>query len=129
MGLQKLGRLDAVANWRLKRDLMLLLDHIGKLQMADQFTLTPALLVNLSGRLRAVYELWREEHDLRVIYKRAGSYRYRRDLLKFGVDISIRQPLKSIECYPLGALSPAGSDRANPWLGDRNSSIFRTSQS
>lgn len=67
--------------------------HIESLDMAEQFSLTPAILEELPGRLVAVYKLWKDGEDLRGMYPKA-FYRYRAEFMKHGIDIAIRQPSK-----------------------------------
>jgi len=101
MQLEKLGRLDVASHWHAELPMKLLFEHIETLQMAEQFTLTPALLEGLPGRLIAVYKLWYEGEDLRTMYSRATFYRYRAELLKHGIDINVRQPPKAENVIPL----------------------------
>jgi II/X family phage/plasmid replication protein len=68
--------------------------HNESLNMAEQFSLTPAILGKLPGRLVAVYKLWKDGEDLRGMYPKATFYRYRAEFMKHGIDIAIRQASK-----------------------------------
>jgi II/X family phage/plasmid replication protein len=119
MQLQALGRLDIASQWTPDLPLRLLFEHIGKLQMADQFSLTPALLDGLPGRLVAVYKLWHDGEDLRTMYSRATFYRYRKELLKHGIDINVRQPAKTENVIPLiRVLRPEAIAQVPDWAID-----------
>ena len=63
--------------------------YIESLDMAEQFSLTPAILGDLPARLIAVYKLWKDGEDLRGMYPKATFYRYRREFLNHGIDIAI----------------------------------------
>lgn len=100
MQLHKL-ELHTASRWTSELPLKLLLEHIETLQMAEQFSLSPALIEGLPARLIAVYKLWADGEDLRAIYPRASFYRYRRELLKHGIDVNVRQPAKAQNVIPL----------------------------
>jgi II/X family phage/plasmid replication protein len=69
--------------------------------MAEQFSLTPAILDDLPARLIAVYKLWKDGEDPRGMYPKATFYRYRREFLSHGIDIAIRQPSTPDNVIPL----------------------------
>jgi II/X family phage/plasmid replication protein len=93
--------LDKAANWYPCMPISLLLTYIESLDMAEQFSLTPAILEALPARLVAVYKLWKDGEDLRAMYPKATFYRYRSELLKHGIDIVVRQPSKPDNVIPL----------------------------
>lgn len=71
---------------------------LGGLNMSEQHTLSAENLDGLPPRLIPVYHLWKDGHDLKKIYlcktRNAPSttfLRYRRELLKHGIDIAIKQ--------------------------------------
>lgn len=97
----KENQLDKASNWTDSTPVNLLMAHIESLDMAEQFSLTPATLEELPGRLVAVYKLWRDGEDLRGMYPKATFYRYRSELMKHGIDIAIRQPSKPENVIPL----------------------------
>jgi len=70
-----------------------ILNGIAKgIQMSDQRALPTTAIQDLPVRLVAVYHLWQEGHDIRAMYPSRTFYRYRRQLLPYGIDIAIRQP-------------------------------------
>lgn len=93
--------LSAASSWTVTTPLDMLMAYIESLDMAEQFSLTPAILEGLPGRLIAVYKLWKDGEDLRGMYPKATFYRYRAELLKHGVDIAVRQPSKPDNVIPL----------------------------
>lgn len=64
-------------------------DYLGRLSMPVQMKLRPAVLDSLPGRLRACYSLWESGTDPRHAYAARTYYRYRRELLEHGIDISV----------------------------------------
>ena len=68
---------------------------MGGLQIAEAFMLDVSTLDELPGRLHVVYQSWKDGHDLRGMLARPTFYRYRSQLLKHGIDISIRQERKA----------------------------------
>lgn len=84
------------------------------LQIAETTMLDAQALDGLPPRFVAVYQLWRDGHDLRGIYPRNTFYRHRTALLKHGIDIAVKQertgtdltnvvPLRTVlHAYPVG---------------------------
>lgn len=60
--------------------------------MSNLKALPTTAIQSLPTRLLAVYHLWQEGHDLRAMYPKNTFYRYRRQLLPYGVDIAVLQP-------------------------------------
>jgi II/X family phage/plasmid replication protein len=109
-------RLDRASNWDDETPLRALYDHIKKVQMADQFSLTPDSLEGLAPRLRLVYEAWKGGRDIRQLLPLRTFYRYRKELLAHGVDIGIRQPAQSDNVIPLvRALRPQAIAQVPEW--------------
>ena len=106
-------------SWHESLSLKLLLSRIESLNMADQFSLTPDIVGELPGRLIAVYKLWKDGEDLRGIFPRATFYRYRKELLKHGIDIAVRQPHDNDNVIPLvRALRPEAIAQVPDWAID-----------
>ena len=89
-------QLSVAAQWDESTPFKLLIQYIERLNMSDQFSITPVNLEGLPARLIAVYTLWKEGVDLRAMFPKASFYRYRSDLLKQGIDIAIRQTSKPV---------------------------------
>ena len=108
--------LSRAAAWANIDALTLLQDSIGKLDMADQFSLSPAALEGLPPRLILVYEAWRAGKDLRQFFPARTFYRYRKELLTRGIDINIRQPAHDENVVSLiRALRPEALARVPDW--------------
>jgi II/X family phage/plasmid replication protein len=66
---------------------MLFREAMGKLTVPDNIELAPTTLEGLSPRLRLAYSAWLRGDDLRATLPRMTFYRYRKELLKVGVDL------------------------------------------
>jgi II/X family phage/plasmid replication protein len=111
--------LNLASKWTEETPLDMLITYIEGLDMAEQFSLTPAVLEGLPGRLMAVYFLWQEGKDLRAMYPKATFYRYRSELLKHGIDVAIRQPSKPDNIIPLvRVLRPEAVAQIPKWAVD-----------
>jgi II/X family phage/plasmid replication protein len=112
----KEANLNLAANWTESIVIERLINHIETLDMAEQFSLTLAILDGLPSRLIAVYKLWKEGEDLRGLYPKATFYRYRAELLKHGIDINVRQPAKPENVIPLvRVLRPEAISQIPEW--------------
>lgn len=65
--------------------------YLQQLQIAEATMIDTTNLQGLPGRLKAAYQLWKDGHDLRETYPRPTFYRYRKELLAHGIDISVKQ--------------------------------------
>ena len=79
---------------------MLLIEAIGKLEMSNNFSLSDDTLALLKPRLRLAYKAWLHGDDLRQDLPKMTYYRYRKELLEFGIDISnvqdVDKPLDNV---------------------------------
>jgi II/X family phage/plasmid replication protein len=64
---------------------------LQNLNIADANMLDTTVIDGLPTRLKGVYQLWLDGYDLRTMYPKNTFYRYRRALMGYGVDISIKQ--------------------------------------
>jgi II/X family phage/plasmid replication protein len=95
---------------------------LATLELPDMIELPGETLDGLAPRLQLVYQAWKRGDDLRAVVPRRSFYRYRRELLNLGVDISIPQPkdrssnvvplVSIIEARPVGVPSWAIGTRA-----------------
>ena len=101
--------LDRAVNWCDTTASKLYAESLAKLEIPDMTELTGDALEALPPRLRLVHESWKAGHDLRVTLPRRTFYRYRGELLKYGIDIGVPQPKEAsnvvrlrtiIECTP-----------------------------
>jgi II/X family phage/plasmid replication protein len=90
MGLKR-RRLDWVASWADNTATELHASFMRGLEVAEATILDAHDLEGLPRRLRAVYQLWRDGHDLRELYPKNTFYRHRRALLAHGIDVAIKQ--------------------------------------
>ena len=63
-------------------------ERIGRLEMPEKLRLTKTEFMELPPRLIGVVKAWEAGTDLRAHYPKSSFYRYRRDLRKYGIDIS-----------------------------------------
>lgn len=95
-------RLNHGSNWTASTGSELLLSCIqDDLQISDNMPLTDDLLDTLPTRLKGVYSLWLAGNDLRSMYPKNTFYRYRKQLLPYGLDISIIQDNQRSNVVPL----------------------------
>lgn len=98
--LARLG-LDLAGNWDDTIAQVLHRDLLSKLEFSEAVTIQPTVLEDLPGALRGAYALWQEGHDLRKVYAPRTFYRYRSQLLAYGIDISIQQQGRPDNVVPL----------------------------
>lgn len=100
MHLKRLG-IDTVEAWGDNTASEVHHSHLEKLQISDTTMLDSDKLEGLPSRLQAAYQLWKDGHDLRVMFPRPTFYRYRSQLLAHGVDISVKQDRETNNIVPL----------------------------
>ena len=59
------------------------------------------VLNSLPPKLRMVYQSWLNGDDLKVILPRPTFYRYRKQMLAYGLDISTKSPKEKTNIIPL----------------------------
>lgn len=64
---------------------------LQNLQISDATMIDSDIFEGLPTRYKAVYQLWKDGHDLRTMFPRNTFYRHRRAMLGYGVDIAIKQ--------------------------------------
>lgn len=72
-----------------------------KLEISEAAMLRPDQIDGLRPRLALAYQSWRAGHDLRQLLPRKTFYRYRKELLAFGVDIALQRPRVESNVIPL----------------------------
>ena len=101
MFLQK-TRLSVASNWTKDTGKELLLSCIrDDLQISDNMALKDDVTQSLPSKLKLVYSAWSHGTDIRTIYSKAQFYKYRKQLLAYGIDISIVQAEKRANVIPL----------------------------
>lgn len=86
--------LRVAANWASVDAPALVAERIKQMKMPEKMKLTKSTIKGLPGRLQLAYEAWLDGKDVRAMVSRATFFRYRNELLKHGIDISIPQPVK-----------------------------------
>lgn len=71
-------------------------EYREKLVMADQIELDFDLIHSLTGAVRNTYSSWLLGLDCRSIMSKPTFYRHRKELLKYGIDISIAKPKSNV---------------------------------
>ena len=100
-------------NWTPDIATMLLNEQfIQKLQLSENMSLDQSKLNTLPTGLKPVYALWEQGQDLRQIYSKAQFYKRRKQLLEYGIDISILKDkeeqsnvvpmIRYLEAVPMG---------------------------
>lgn len=74
---------------------------VGKLSLNDATMIADETLEQLPRALRAAYLCWQGGADMQALYSRRTFYRYRAQLLKHGVDISVKQGPDRTNVVPL----------------------------
>lgn len=87
--------LDTLANWQPETGATLHREFIGKMTVPDNIELPPERLEGLTPRLQLAYAAWLRGDDLRVTLPRRTFYRYRSELMKFGIDILTLRPAEA----------------------------------
>lgn len=93
--------LHRASKWSQNTPLEIHQEFLRGLEMTDNYTIPDSDLPNLPARLQAAYIAWREGHDLRAIYPKVTFYRYRKELLAYGIDIAIKQARDFSNVVPL----------------------------
>ena len=92
---------DFAANWTEETPRKLFNEFLNKIELSDQFKLTPTILAALKPRLMMVYNNWIVGHDLRAILPKNTFYRYRREMMEHGIDISVSRKGEHIKPVPI----------------------------
>lgn len=91
-----------VSKWTQDTGKELLLSCIkDDLKISDNMTLPDDVLKSIPARLKGFYALWATGQDLRQSMSRSSFYRYRSQLLEYGIDISLIQAEQRNNVIPL----------------------------
>jgi len=91
-----------VSKWTQDTGKELLLSCIkDDLQISDNMTLPDDVLKALPARLKGYYALWATGEDLRQSMSKSSFYRYRSQLLEYGIDITVVQAQERNNVIPL----------------------------
>ena len=107
------------SNWDIDTAEQLLLEYISKLEMSDVYMLKDDVLDSLPPRLRLTYQAWLNGDDLKSVLPRPTFYRYRKQILEYGIDISTKSPKKN-NVIPLIRVLEAKPVGIPDWAYERN---------
>ena len=93
--------LHIASHWDIDTAEELLLEYISKLEMSDVYMLKDDVLDSLPPRLRLTYQAWLNGDDLKSVLPRPTFYRYRKQILQYGIDISSKSPKEKTNVIPL----------------------------
>ena len=116
--LKRLG-LDWAANWTDSTPSVLLSEYLQGLQLPDNMPLSDEVLNTLPLRLKGVYAMWAAGHDLRAQMSSSAFYRWRRQMLAYGVDLLIVQNPEKSNVVPMVRLLEARPAEIPQWAYDR----------
>ena len=106
--------------WRENTATMLLYEFINTLELSDKFMLEDAVLNTLPIRLRLVYQAWLNHDDLKHIMSSSAFYRWRKQLLAYGIDIATASPKEKNNVIPLMRVLEAEPVGIPSWAYERN---------
>ena len=112
--------LNLVSNWDIDTPTELLLECISKLELSDVYMLQDDVLDTLPPRLRLTYQAWLNGDDLKTVLSRPTFYRYRKQILQYGVDISSKSPKEKNNVIPLIRVLEAKPVGIPDWAYERN---------
>lgn len=76
--------------------------YLSRLTLSEVSMLDADVIEGLPPRLQAIYQAWRDGHDVRAMFKSVRTfYRYRAKLLPLGVDLAVKQPREESNVVPL----------------------------
>ena len=112
--------LNLVSNWDIDTPTELLLECISKLELSDVYMLDESVLDTLPPRLRMTYNAWLNGEDLKSIYTQRTFYRVRKEMEKYGIDISTKSPKEKSNVIPLIRVLEAQPVGIPDWAYERN---------
>ena len=112
--------LHIASNWDIDTAEELLLEYISKLEMSDVYMLKDDVLDSLPPRLRLTYQAWLNGDDLKSVLPRPTFYRYRKQILEYGIDISTKSPKEKNNVIPLIRVLEAQPVGIPDWAYERN---------
>jgi II/X family phage/plasmid replication protein len=111
--------LHVASNWDIDTAEELLLEYISKLEMSDVFMLDESVLDTLPPRLRLTYQAWLNGDDLKSVFTHRTFYRVRKQMEKYGIDISTKSPKEKNNVIPLIRVLEAKPVGIPDWAYDK----------
>lgn len=88
--------LNIACNWLPETAKMLLCSTVlDNLEITDNMTIQDEILTQLPPRMRLLYQSWRNGDDLRSMFSKSSFYRFRAQMLPYGIDIAMIQETDS----------------------------------
>lgn len=88
--------LNIACNWLPETSKMLLCSTVlDNLEITDNMTIQDEILTQLPPRMRLLYQSWRNGDDLRSMFSKSSFYRFRAQMLPYGIDIAMIQETDS----------------------------------
>lgn len=112
--------LHVASNWDIDTAEELLLEYISKLEMSDVFMLDESVLDTLPPRLRLTYQAWLNGDDLKSVFTHRTFYRVRKEMEKYGIDISTKSPKEKTNVIPLIRVLEAKPVGIPDWAYEKN---------
>ena len=112
--------LHIASNWDIDTAEELLLEYISKLEMSDVYMLDQSVLDTLPPRLRLTYQAWLNGDDLKSVFTHRTFYRVRKEMEKYGIDISTKSPKEKNNVIPLIRVLEAKPVGIPDWAYERN---------
>jgi II/X family phage/plasmid replication protein len=112
--------LHVASNWDIDTAEELLLEYISKLEMSDVYMLDQSVLDTLPPRLRLTYQAWLNGDDLKSVFTHRTFYRVRKEMEKYGIDISTKSPKEKNNVIPLIRVLEAKPVGIPDWAYERN---------
>lgn len=95
--------------------------YLRKLEMNEQIALSTEEQLKLPRGLQSTYLHWKDGQDLRAILSKNTFYKHRRELLKYGLDITIRpEKNSSSNVIPLIRILEAKPAQVPHWAFEQN---------
>lgn len=93
---------------------------LDNLELSENMTLQNDVINSLPPKLRLVYDSWLLGRDLRATFPKNTYYRYRRQLLEYGIDIAIVQTGNRSNVVPLVRYLEAQPAQIPHWAYEKN---------
>lgn len=94
-------------------------EYMNKVILTESFRLKDDVAFNLPSRLQSTYTLWRDGNDVQSILSKSAFYRHRKELLEYGVDISIACKTKESNVVPLIRVLEAKPAQIPTWAYEK----------
>ena len=116
----KRRQLHVASNWDIDTAEELLLEYVSKLEMSEVYMLDQSVLDTLPPRLRLTYQAWLNGDDLKSVFTTRTFYRVRKEMEKYGIDISTKSPKEKTNVIPLIRVLEAKPVGIPDWAYERN---------